>query len=243
MLSSKNNFTKLNNRELILLIQNNDEMAKEVFVEKNMGLVYTCMKRFANKSNSEDLIQIGCVGLMKALNAFDLSKNLQFSTYAIPIILGEIRRYFRDEGPMRISRSIKENYSKLFHIREEFFRMNGYEPSYEDLSQLSGISLEDVYISFDAHQYVHRLDDEIHENDGKKLTLNDKVKMEEKDELLKIGLNHEISLLDKNERLILYFRYSLGYKQSEIAERLYCTQVQISRMEKQILKKLRNKME
>ena len=108
-MSSRNSYKNLSNLELIRIIQENDEEAKEYFVLKNEGLVYSCIQRFLYKSNRDDLFQIGIVGLMKALNHFDLSKEVQFSTYAIPIILGEIKRSFRDDGSIRISRSIKEN--------------------------------------------------------------------------------------------------------------------------------------
>lgn len=243
MLSSKNNYNQYNNLELIQIIHHGNEEAKEVFVLKNMGLVYSCIKKFtSSKVSKDDLIQIGCVGLMKALNAFDLKKQVQFSTYAIPIILGEIRRYFRDEGAMRISRSIKENYRLMCQIKDEWIQKNGQEPTYEEIAKACKCSLEEVYIAFDAHQYISSMDEEIIESDGKMITLNDQCSTSKSDEVLSIALNHEIGFLSKNEQLILYFRYSLGYKQNEIAKRLNCTQVQVSRIEKQILMKLKEKM-
>lgn len=239
---SKSNYKQLNNQELIKIIQQtNDEEAKEVFVIKNQGLIYSCIQKFYNKGNKEDLFQIGCVGLMKALNNFDLSKEFQFSTYAIPIILGEIKRYFRDDQAIRISRSIKDNYKIMLNVKEEYLQMYQKEASYEDIANITHFSIEDVYIAFDAHQYVSSLDEEIND-DGKIITLNDQLSKEEKDILMSYSLNKEINLLTNKEKLILYLRYTLGYKQNEIALRLNSTQVQISRIEKQILLKLKDKI-
>ena len=241
-MSSKNNYKTLSNNELIKIIQQlNDEEAKEVFVIKNQGLIYSCIQKFYSKGNKEELFQIGCVGLMKALNNFDLSKEFQFSTYAIPIILGEIKRYFRDDQALRISRSIKENYKVMLKAKDEYIQTYQKEPSYEELARMSNISIEEVYIAFDAHQYVSSIDEEIND-DGKIITLSDQISKEDKDLLMSTSLNYEISLLSNKEKLILYLRYTLGYKQNEIAIRLNSTQVQISRIEKQILLKLKDKM-
>lgn len=238
---SKKNYENLNNLELIKLIQENDEEAKEYFVIQNQGLVYSCVQRFLYKGNKDDLFQIGCVGLMKAMNNFDLSRELQFSTYAIPIILGEIKRSFRDDQSIRISRSIKENYIKMMRYKEDFEQNNHYEPTYEEIAQGTQCEIEQVYIAFDAHQHLTSIDEEINE-DGKSISLGDQLSKDEADQLLMIALNKEVNLLTNKEKLILYLRFSLGYKQSEIARRLNCTQVQVSRYEKQILSKLKDKM-
>lgn len=242
MLSSKNNYNDLNNLELIEIIQGKDEDAKEYFILKNQGLVYSCIQNYLYKGNKDDLFQIGCVGLMKALNNFDLSKNVQFSTYAIPIILGEIKRSFRDDQSIRISRSIKENYSKILYHKEKLIQEFHCEPSYEQIAESAQCSIEEVYIAFDAHQHISSIDEEISQSDGKTITLNEQISSHQSDNLLRLAINHEVNFLSKKERLILYLRYSLGYKQSEIALRLNCSQVQISRMEKQILLKLKDKM-
>ncbi|MGN1343000.1 MAG: sigma-70 family RNA polymerase sigma factor [Traorella sp.] len=243
MLSYRNNYSELSNHQLIELIhKTNDEKIKEIFILKNQGLIYSTIKRFISKGNKEDLFQIGCIGLMKALNNFDLSKEYQFSTYAIPIILGEIKRSFRDDQSMRISRSIKENYIKMVQSKEKLIQLYQRQPSYEEIALDSKTSIEEVYIAFDAHQYILSMDEEIYESDGKILTLNDQISKDENDLILTMSLSQEIGFLSKREQLILYFRYYLGYKQSEIAIRLHCTQVQVSRIEKQILLKLKNRM-
>lgn len=238
---SKKNYENLNNLELIQLIQENDEEAKEYFVIQNQGLVYSCIQRFLYKGNKDDLFQIGCVGLMKAMNNFDLSRELQFSTYAIPIILGEIKRSFRDDQSIRISRSIKESYVKMMRFKEDYEQKNHHEPTYEEIAIGIDCGIEQVYIAFDAHQHLTSIDEEINE-EGKSISLGDQLSKDETDQLLMIALNQEVNLLSKKERLILYLRFSLGYKQSEIARRLNCTQVQVSRYEKQILSKLKDKM-
>lgn len=242
VLLSKSNYKNLNNLELIKLIQEDDEEAKEYFVIQNQGLVYSCVQKFLYKGNKDDLFQIGCVGLMKAINNFDLSREVQFSTYAIPIIMGEIKRSFRDDQSIRISRSIKENYVKMMRFKEEYIQKNHREPNYDEISKGVECEIEEVYIAFDAHQHLTSIDEDINENDNKNLSLKDQLASKDIDQLLIIALNHEVSLLTKKERLILYLRFSLGYKQSEIAKRLNCTQVQISRSEKQILMKLKDKM-
>lgn len=241
-MSSKNNFNQFKNLELIALIQEGNEEAKAYFVEKNQGLVYSCMKRFiTSKTSKDELFQIGCIGLMKALNNFDISKDFQFSTYAFPIILGEIKRYFRDDGQMRISRSIKEKYSEMMKCVDQFNQTHGKEPTYLEIAEMMKCDVSEVSLVLDAHQHISSMDEECFDSGGKSSTLNDKVASPSRDEILKLALNKEIGLLDKKEQLIIYFRYSLGYNQSEIADRLNCSQVQISRLEKQILGKLKNK--
>lgn len=241
-LSSKNNFNQLKNDELIELIQQGNEAAKEYFIEKNQGLVYSCMKRFVSpKTSKEDLFQIGCIGLMKALNNFDLSKDFQFSTYAFPIILGELKRYFRDDGQMRISRSIKENYLEMMKCKEILTQVLEREPTYLEIAEAMKCSVNEVSLAFVAHQHVSSIDEECFDSGGKSATLNDRIASPIEDEILKVALNREIALLNKKEQLIIYFRYSLGYKQSEIAQRLNCSQVQVSRLEKQVLAKLKTK--
>lgn len=230
---------KYTNIELIQMIHKGDEEAKEVFLYKNQGMIYTCIRPFIRSNNYEDLYQIACLGMMKALNNFDLSLNLQFSTYAIPIILGELKRYFRDEGSIRISRRIKENYLKLIKIKEIYQQEQGVEPTYMQLSEHSDIAIEDVLIAFDAFNSVISLDEMIYEGDNQR-TLYDVVDKNEPDlNILKLALDHELELCTDKEKCLIYMRFHLGYKQHEIADRLHLSQVQVSRMEKSILLKLK----
>ena len=235
-------YQQLSNEELIALIQQEDEAAKEYFVEKNQGLVYSCIQRFVTKRTSkEDLFQIACIGLMKALNNFDLSLGLQFSTYAIPIMLGEIKRYFRDEGSVRISRSIKENYLVLRGVREELMQKLQREPTYQEIAIQSGYASEDVLIAFEANQFVSSIDEVLIDHNGSSMVMGERFAKKSSDENLRIALNQEISKLSVQEQLLIYYRFTLGYRQKEIAEKIGLSQVQVSRMEKLILRKLKDK--
>lgn len=236
------NYQELSNEALIALIQQHDEAAKEAFVQKNQRLVYSCIQRFISKRTSkEDLFQIGCIGLMKALNNFDLSLGLQFSTYAIPIMLGEIKRYFRDEGSMRISRSIKENYLVMNKSKEILVQTLQREPTYLEIAMHSHFSVEEVLIAFDANQFVSSLDDVFMDEGGKTVTIGERIANVESDENLRIALQEEIKQLSEKEQLLVYYRFTCGYKQKEIAEKIGLTQVQVSRLEKTVLYKLKQK--
>ena len=139
------------NTELLEKAINGDEVAKEEFVKNNMGLVYNVVYRFKNSNKlKEDLVQVGCLGLVKAINNFDLSYNVAFSTYAVPIILGEIKRYFRDEGSIHISRSVKENYLFLVKQKETLEQQIGREISYKELADHVGFDIYDVVEAFEA---------------------------------------------------------------------------------------------
>lgn len=243
MLLSKNKYNEYqsySNNALIRLAQADDEVAKQVFVEKNQGLVYSCIKRFISVSIcKDDLFQIGCVGLMKALNNFDLSLNLMFSTYAIPIILGEIKRFFRDDGNIRIARSIKENYIVMRKYAENFTQEYLREPTYEEIALGAGFEISEVMMAYEAHQQLINLDEPVDQSEN--MSLHQKIEAKQEDEILKIALQQEIQQLSEKEQLLLYFRFFLGYKQAEIATRLGVSQVQVSRLEKDILGKLKDK--
>lgn len=232
------------NEELIARIQAGDEEAKSIFVEQNSPLVYSIVKRFHHqKSSNEDLFQIGCIGLMKALNNFDVSYGVKFSTYAVPIIMGEIKRYFRDDGSMRISRSLKEGYLNMVKCKEILVQKLGREPTYSEIAKTMKIDVSDVILSFEANQFVYSLDETIYENDGSPIHLEDKVKdQKENDIVMKIALTKEMRKLDQRDQLLLHYRYELGMKQDEIAKKLGVSQVQVSRLEKKILAKLKERL-
>lgn len=201
------------NKEAVLnniqLAQQGDEAAKELIVKNNLGLVWSIVHRFKNNYyDKEDLFQIGCIGLMKAINNFDVHYGVQFSTYAVPIIMGEIKRYFRDDGTIKVSRSLKELNIKINKAKEKLIILYGYEPIYE--KDGSTISMEE------------RIEDKHHTMWFEK-----------------IALKLEIEKLDEKERLILYMRYQLDFNQEKVAQRLNISQVQVSRLEKKIITKLR----
>lgn len=234
----------LTNEELIAEIKKGDEAAKDEFVRRNTPLIYALLKRFHKpKGTNEDLFQIGCIGLMKALNHFDFSYQVKFSTYAVPIILGEIKRYFRDEGSMRISRSLKEGYLAMVKAKEELVQTLGREATYQEIADYLKLDVSDVILAFEANQFVYSLDETIYENDGSPIHLEDKVtKQKQRDIVLELALKKEMKRLDERERLLIYYRYEKNMKQEEIAKRLGVSQVQVSRLEKKILAKLKERL-
>lgn len=246
-MSSKSSCTKslnqLNNNELIELIHQGDEEAKAFFVEKNKGLIYSCIQRFVSKKISkEDLFQIGCVGLMKALNNFDCSLNLQFSTYAVPIIFGEVKRFFRDDGSIRISRSLKEGFIVMVKAKEGLIQKFGREPTYQEIADETGYEIGDILLAFEANQFIYSLDEPVYEKDGNELFLEDKVKDKNSEDIvLKCAMEREIKALEPRDQLLIHYRFECGMKQDEIAGRLNISQVQVSRLEKRILSILRDK--
>ncbi len=233
-----------NNEELIQRIKDGDEEAKSIFVEKDSPLEYSIVRRFSRQRIAmDDLFQIGCVGLMKALNNFDTSYQVKFSTYAVPIIMGEIKRFFRDDGNMRISRSLKEGYLQMSKKKEELLQKLNREPTYQEIADALSMDVADVILAFEANQFVYSLDETIYENDGSPILLEDKVSnRKEEDVVMKVSLQNEIAHLEQREQLLLHYRYDLGMKQEEIAKKLQISQVQVSRLEKKILLKLKERL-
>ncbi|MEG0423461.1 MAG: sigma-70 family RNA polymerase sigma factor [Erysipelotrichaceae bacterium] len=231
----------IDNEKAIIAIQNGDNELKEEFVKANSPLVYAIVKRFSHsRLASEELFQIGCIGLMKAINKFDNSYEVKFSTYAVPVIMGEIKRFFRDDGNMRISRSLKEGYLKMIKVKEQLMQNYNRDVTYQEIADEMQIEVSDVILSFEANQFIYSLDEPIFEKDGNEIHLSDKVaNRKEEDIVMRLSLDKEIAHLAQREQLILYYRYDLGMKQDEIANQLHISQVQVSRLEKKIIEKLR----
>ena len=234
----------INNEELIDRIGLGDEEAKSIFVKQNSPLVYSIVHRFGRqRASKEDLFQIGCVGLMKALNNFDTSYEVKFSTYAVPIIMGEIKRFFRDDGSIRISRSLKEGYLQMIKVKEMLQQKWNKDVTYQDIANEMQIEVYDVILAFEANQFLYSLDEIIYQNDGSPIILEDKISNpKEEDVVLKLSLKDEITKLDQREQLLLYYRYDLSMKQDEIAKKLHISQVQVSRLEKKIIQKLKERL-
>lgn len=232
------------NEELIERIRLGDEEAKSCFVQQNSALVYSIIRRFSRQRiSNEDLFQIGCVGLMKALNNFDTGYEVKFSTYAVPIIMGEIKRFFRDDGSIRISRSLKEGYLQMVKAKEVLLQKLNHEPTYQEIADAMELDVADVILAFEANQFIYSLDETIYENDGSPILLEDKVSnKKEEDVVMKVSLRDEIQKLDQREQLLLHYRYDLSMKQEEIARKLNISQVQVSRLEKKIIKKLKERL-
>lgn len=228
-------------KSLIVKAQNNDEQAKEKLVNDNIFLVWSLVHRFNNSTyDKEELFQIGCVGLIKAINKFDISFDVTFSTYAVPIILGEIKRHFRDDGAIKVSRTIKELNQKINKISEEYLIKNNCEISIDELSTMLNVSKADIVLAIDSKYYPTSLNEVIYEKDGSTITIEERIVEKESYSLIdKITLHDEISKLSKKEQLLIKMRYYLDMNQQEIAKHFHVSQVQISRMEKKILEKLK----
>lgn len=228
--------------ELIQMAQNGDEQAKELVVSQNLGLVWSIVHRFKNNYyDKEDLFQIGCIGLMKAVNNFDTSYGVQFSTYAVPIIMGEIKRYFRDDGTIKVSRSLKELNLKINKAREVLINQTGHDPTIEQLASYLKVDQQDIVEAIDSSYYPTSLSEPIYEKDGSSISMEERIENKHNSMWFeKIALEMEMEKLDEKEKLILFMRYHLDFNQERVAKRLNISQVQVSRLEKKIIAKLRS---
>lgn len=232
---------------LIARAHEGDKTAREQLIEQNMGLVYTVAQRFLGRGCEwEDLVQIGSIGLMKAVDHFDGAFEVRFSTYAVPMIAGEIRRFLRDDGMLKVSRSLKENCVRIYQLREKLERTLGKEPTMEELSAECGISMEELVMSMEAGAEVESLHKTIYQGEGNEISLMDRIPEKENPQdavLNKILLEGLLKELEPKERRLIYLRYFQDMTQMETASRLETSQVQVSRMEKRILNKLSRKLE
>lgn len=232
--------------ELFKRYQNGDEKAREELACGNLKLVLSILKRYQNRcDNMDDLFQIGCVGLMKAIDNFDLSHGVKFSTYAVPLILGEIRRYLRDNSNIRISRSIKDLAYKILKTKEEYFMERGKELSNEEVAKTLGVDEIDVIIALDAMKDPVSMFEPIYNDGGDTIYLEDQI--ESKKEKASswdafISLKNAINNLKEKERRIITERFLIGKTQMEIAEEIGISQAQVSRLEKGGIEELKSKM-
>lgn len=232
-------------RTLALLkrVHEGDKDAREQIAEENMGLVFTIARRFQGRGCEwEDLVQIGSIGLLKAIDKFDTAFEVQFSTYAVPLITGEIRRFLRDDGLIRVSRLLKESAVKAYRAREDLEKQYGREPTMEEISEETGISREELVMAMEAAADVESFSQTVYSGDGTPVLLQDRVpdRQDHNEELLnRMLLSQLLDLLEDSEQEIIRLRYFEDMTQIQIAERLGMTQVQVSRAEKRILKKLR----
>lgn len=233
----------------IALIQRShegDEAARAQLVEENAGLVWCIVKRFYHRgAETEDLFQIGNIGLLKAIDKFDLSYDVKFSTYAVPMISGEIKRFLRDDGMIKVSRSLKELSYKAYMCQERLCDQWGREPTVEELARELDVSREDLIMALDAGVDVESLHKPIYQKDGQEIRLMDKLPEKEQQEeklLDHIVLGELLTSLNKEERRLIYLRYFADHTQSQVGEELGISQVQVSRLEKKILKTLRERI-
>lgn len=230
--------------ELIKMARSGDKMARDQVIQKNMGLVYSIVSRYAGRGyDSEELSQIGAIGLIKAVDKFDMSFEVKFSTYAVPMISGEIKRFLRDDSMVKVSRSIKENGWKIKRAADLLSQQLDREPSLEELAAATEIAVEDIVIALEANSEVESIHKTISFSDGKEVSLEDKLqeKTDWNEQLLNRMLVEELMvLLDEKEKKLIQMRYYDDKPQREVAECLGISQVQVSRMEKKILQNLRN---
>lgn len=232
-------------KELIRRSQNGDQEARNIIVEKNMKLVWSVVQRFLNRGyEADDLFQIGAIGLLKSVDKFDLSYDVKFSTYAVPMIIGEIQRFIRDDGTVKVSRSLKETGNRVRKKKDELSKKLGRHPTISEIGEALGLSAEEVVMAQEAIRSPSSIHETVYENDGDPITLLDQIADESGGKWFeKIALQEALENLDKRERLIVYLRYYKDKTQSEVARRLGISQVQVSRLEKKILKQMKSRMD
>ncbi len=241
---------------LIAKSQDGDKEAREVLIEKNLGLVHHIVRRFTGRGYElEDLFQIGVIGLIKAIDKFDLSLGLKFSTYAVPMITGEIKRFLRDDGPIKVSRTLKENAMKVRAVRQKLQSSLGREPTLQEIMQETELSKEEIVLSMEATMEVESIYAAVYQDDGSELYLVDRVadcgngsvgslfggaEDYEKEKLLNhMLLKQLLDALPDRERTLIQLRYFQNRTQIEVAAILGISQVQVSRLEKKILLRMR----
>lgn len=229
-------------KQLFIDMKNGDEMARDKLVEGNLKLVLSILKRFSNKvDNLDDLFQVGCLGLVKAIDNFDTSYDVKLSTYACPMIIGEIKRYLRDNSTLRISRSIKDLAYKALKLKEELITSDGREASNKEIAEALGVTEYEVENAIESLREPVSMYEPIYNDGGDTIYLYDQIsnKKEEYDLDYKLALDKAISKLKPRDRKILEYRFIIGKTQMEIADELGISQAQISRIEKNAISNLR----
>ena len=230
---------------LIERVQAGEKEARETLIEKNMGLVHHIARRFIGRGcEVDDLLQIGTIGLMKAIDKFDMSYEVKFSSYAVPMISGEIKRFLRDDGIIKVSRSLKENNYKIKRAAEQLTQKHGRDPTLSELEAETGILTEDIVLALEAGVEVESIYKTVYQSDGNEVFLMDKLSDPDKvDKIInKMLLKQLLSELNDSERELIKLRYFQDKTQTEVAGRLGISQVQVSRMEKKILLSMRKKI-
>ncbi|KIR02059.1 RNA polymerase sporulation specific sigma factor SigG [Lachnospiraceae bacterium TWA4] len=231
-------------KELFERILKGDMQAREDYIKGNLRLVLSVIRRFSNTNESiDDLFQVGCVGLIKAIDNFDINQNVKFSTYAVPMIIGEVRRYLRDNNSVRVSRSIRDTAYKAIYAKETLLKQMDHEPSIEEISKESGIDSKEILYALDAIQSPVSLYEPIYSDGTDTLYVMDQIgdkKNKEERWVRDIALSEAIKRLPKRERHIIDLRFFEGQTQMEVANEIHISQAQVSRLEKNALKSMRN---
>ena len=230
--------------ELFQRILKGDKEARELYIKGNLRLVLSIIQRFSNSNeNVDDLFQIGCIGLMKAIDNFDISQNVKFSTYAVPMIIGEIRRYLRDNNSIRVSRSLRDTAYKAIYAKEALLKRNDKEPTVCEIANEIGLNKEDIVFALDAIQSPVSLYEPVYSEGGDTLYIMDQVsdkKNKEERWVEEISLREALSKLSDREKNIIELRFYEGKTQMEVANEICISQAQVSRLEKSALKCMKN---
>ena len=228
---------------LLARIKEGDETAREEYIKGNLRLVLSVIRRFTGSNeNADDLFQIGCVGLMKAVDNFDPDREVKFSTYAVPMIIGEIRRYLRDNNSIRVSRSLRDMAYKAIYAKEGYMRKHMKEPTMQEIAEEIGIAKEDIVFALDAIQAPMSLYEPVYNDGGDTLYVMDQVsdkKSREENCIEELSLEAAMERLNERERYIIRLRFFEGKTQMEVAEEIRISQAQVSRLEKNALKVMR----
>ena len=230
--------------ELILKIKQGDREAREEYIKGNLRLVLSIIQRFnSGNENVDDLFQIGCIGLMKAIDNFDLTQGVKFSTYAVPMIIGEIRRYLRDNNAIRVSRSLRDIAYKALYTKENLLKNLDREPTIDEISAESGLGREEILNALDAIQVPMSLYEPVYSDSGDVLYLMDQIsdkKNREENWVEDLSIKEAMGKLGEREKNIIEMRFFHGKTQMEVAEEIHISQAQVSRLEKNALKNMKN---
>lgn len=235
--------TKEEKEELFIKIKNGDENARQKFINGNLRLVLSVIQRFYGRGeNADDLFQVGCIGLIKAIDNFDLSQNVQFSTYAVPMIIGEVKRYLRDNNSIRVSRSVRDLAYKSMQFKEKFTKEHGKEPTIEQIAKELGVTKEEIALSFDAIQDPVSLQEPVYNDGTENIYIMDQVKdSKNTDEAWteKMTIMQIMKKLNDKEKMIITKRFFDGRTQMEVADEIGISQAQVSRLEKNAIDHIR----
>ena len=234
-------------RQLFPLVHGGDRAAREEFINGNLRLVLSVVQRFSNRGeNADDLFQVGCIGLIKALDNFDISQNVRFSTYAVPMIIGEIRRYLRDNNPIRVSRSLRDTAYKALQARDQLVSSLGREPAVGEIAGALGVPEEDVVFAMEAIQDPVSLFEPVYNDGGDAIYIIDQVKDPSQADsawLENLAVSEALRRLNEREQKILRLRFFEGRTQMEVAGEIGISQAQVSRLEKNALQHMRKYVE
>ena len=228
--------------ELIWQAQNGSKEAMSILIQSNVGLVWNVVKRFNNRGyEKEDLFQVGCIGLVKAIRRFDDEYETQLSTYAVPMIIGEIKRFIRDDGPIKVSRSLKELAYRIELLQSENIKKGKETLSIQELSTLLNVSKEEIVLSLESQEYIESLDKKVYDDD--ETTVADRILVDKNDYhnvIDKLAIKNMMNILNEDEKKIIIYRYFKDKTQTEISKIIGMSQVQVSRIEKRALNKMKD---